>query len=950
MVGLAALLLPLLLAFNYWRMAQPPASLGAGDGDLLQTEALAQFERAIALAPSQVDGYRALSALYQDAGQLEDAIAVWEGAAAANPGQTWPLLELGKLYEGAGLAIQARATYYQAAAANPQDLAANRQLAQAAVHVAGEQAIREFLAQREPAVMAADANLTIVNQPMPNGWTFLGYHMTPGAGQTKLRHFWQAPALDVAPTQETQPWEQVAPGIWAGFIETSSLITDGDFEGEAAVTGPQGFPNDLYLASPATRQLRRVVRDQASTTVGALANDIENRNTSFVSNWHSIDPAKAYLVMADVYNVAGNPAVGWRWDGAIADTYKPLDRYGRELGVRDGWRQYAGLAAPPPGATGLQIWLLNTNTPGTAYFDNAAVLPIAPPAPLWPGGKDRATLQAEQWAAQLDAYHRFPGIVHDPAWLANMAEMGPLVRVDQTLSTGWTLQGYAAAESALTSGDSSPLFLFWKGALGEVPGDAVDGWQLLPDGRWLQFLPAARNEAPNAGFETGLAPWDVDLFLAPAETHQLTVTQRSGFTTTAAVLANTPAYSVTGAAGPNIPVASDSVYLHSGWMAGSTGRGYIGVVWQGNIDPTLAPFDDYVAGAQAPLEWHQFAGVYEPPAGASALRIQLLNYLGEGPTLFDDLVLVPVPAPRSAITVTAPAAASNAQNEMVALRYLREYEEDPGLTADESWLLGLASAGPALVLQQEMGEGWIFEGLSADHETLAAGAVGPVFYFWRGPEETVAGSLEDGWYSIGVGQWLQIANLTASLVPNGDLELPPADASSVGFPVDYLRGVVNPDLLQIDERNEMTTTVALLTTTAPTLTTGIASVPLPIKPGEWYVQSAWLRSRAGGSGVLGLSWIMAGADGGGDSASAQIAPDAIYTADDTQNTIWRQYAAVHTPPPTAEGVQVFAYNYLAPGAVAVDNMLLLPLLPPAPFLPAVGKMPAAGRLALAPQP
>jgi hypothetical protein len=46
-------------------------------------------------------------------------------------------------------------------------------------------------------------------------------------------------------------------------------------------------------------------------------------------------------------------------------------------------------------------------------------------------------------------------------------------------------------------------------------------------------------------------------------------------------------------------------------------------------------------------------------------------------------------------------------------------------------------------------------------------------------------------------------------------------------------------------------------------------------------------------------------------------------------------------------VQTFVYNYLAPGSVEVDDVLLLPVQPPAPLLPAVGGVPQnTERLAL----
>jgi hypothetical protein len=52
-----------------------------------------------------------------------------------------------------------------------------------------------------------------------------------------------------------------------------------------------------------------------------------------------------------------------------------------------------------------------------------------------------------------------------------------------------------------------------------------------------------------------------------------------------------------------------------------------------------------------------------------------------------------------------------------------------------------------------------------------------------------------------------------------------------------------------------------------------------------------------------------------------------------------QYAGLLTPAPGATGLQVLAYNYLAPGTVEVDDILLLPVLPPLDLSPAVGSVP-----------
>jgi hypothetical protein len=268
-----------------------------------------------------------------------------------------------------------------------------------------------------------------------------------------------------------------------------------------------------------------------------------------------------------------------------------------------------------------------------------------------------------------------------------------------------------------------------------------------------------------------------------------------------------------------------------------------------------------------------------------------------------------------------------------ARRYLAEYQDDPSMLQDEAWLASVSATGPALRLDQEVGDGWTFVGMTADEQALAGGAITTAFYFWRGPVDMTAGTGEDGWYSLDVGYWLQIEEGTASLIPNGNLELPAAEAATAEFPLDYLRGEPATDLLEISMRDGVTTTVALLANRVPTETTGIASASLPLDAERWYLHSAWLTSADGGNGVLGVSWTAA--EPQAEAEAARLA----YTAEGVQSSGWSRHARLHVPPAGSQDVQAFAYNFLAPGSVAVDDMLLLPLRPPAAFAPAVGMTP-----------
>ncbi len=312
--------------------------------------AIQQFEAAIKLEPANVEAYRYLSLAYRMAGQFDAAVGVWERAAEANPGQTWPLVELGKLYESVGLHTKARSTYIKASDTNPQDDAANRALVHATQGVAATQAIQAFMAERVADQTTENARLVLVNAPQANGWTFLGFHgdekaLADGAEGT-IWTFWQAPTVDVKPSIEPNTWFAVAPGIWGRPDAVRNLLSGGDFESSIIDNQPRAFPNDVYNASPLTRQVRRIEKDGAQTTVAALINDPVNRNTSFTSSGIPIKPNVAYLLSGDAYSAQGAPRIGWRWVGELPEDFTANDGYADVVNMRGGWQQYVGLAVP----------------------------------------------------------------------------------------------------------------------------------------------------------------------------------------------------------------------------------------------------------------------------------------------------------------------------------------------------------------------------------------------------------------------------------------------------------------------------------------------------------------------------------------------------------------------------------------------------------------------------
>jgi tetratricopeptide (TPR) repeat protein len=954
LIAVLAVCLPLLAAIGYYFQEHSVGPSGVASSSQAQ---FADLQRLIALEPNRAESYSTLAAAYQLLGQFEEAEAVWMQASAANPNQAWPLVELGRLYEGNGLRAKARATFARAATLEPDDPAANQALLRSTAAAATIQAVEDFRAQQvaAEAEQIPDGEFVLLNQALPNGWNYLGYITDDkpiAAGiERPIWSFWRAPTLDTKPSLAPETWIAAGPGLWANSQVVRNELQDGGFENPLPGNPAVDFPNDIYSAAPHTRQLRSIERDGLLTTAAALINDVQNRYTSLAGLWQPIDANNAYLVSAQVYNDGGNPQLGWRWGGALPAQFQGHEYYAAPSAGDDTWRRYAGLAGPPPGAASAQFWLLNTDTEGAAYFDDVSLTQIALPAPLYPDIPDARNEQVAHWMRLRQQLLLYPQITADSGWQNAMAANGPIVAIGQTLDNGWTLQGYSADETFLARGEPTPMVVYWHGPAGAIPGTLEDGWIDLYDGSWLQVLEDTTSIVGNGTFEDGLQGWEGDIFAAPTATRLAGVAQRGEFTTTVGILTPTVEYSSTSFLSPFLPIAPDMVYLQSGWLQGAQGRGYIGYLWQGPADASGQPLEGYIAGAQAPASWSRFTQAIQPPPDASEVQVRLLNYLGAGPVAFDDITLVPIPAPAPVVTGTAatqPAATQPAATQPAATQpaatigvaeqardLLAAYEADADVVRDEQWLAEVAAAGPALRLDQSLDEGWTLLGITADEAALAADETAKVFFFWRGPQGSAPGQAQDGWYSIDVGTWIHIADV-ASLLPNGDFELMPDEIETAGFPLDYESGEPAIGRLQLADRNGATTVILELNNAenadAATPTTGVTSSVLPVDPQLLYLQTGWLHTSSGGNGVLGVFW-------GGEALPVgdETADFVVYGA---QGDEWRQYARLLSPPDGAVSAQVTAYNLEAPGSVYLDDILLLPVVPPAALAPAVGASPS----------
>jgi len=945
----------------------PGGALGAPDS---VTAAAAELEQAVALEPQNVEAWRYLSMAYRLQGRLDAAEEVWQRAQRANPSQSWPLVELGRLYAETGRTLEAHDAYFRAVRLDPQDVAANESFERSAAALTGLQAMQEYMAGQ---AAGPGARTILVNQTLPNGWTYVGYaagdDLLRSEGGSTLWSFWRAPGPDIKPSLSPDLWQPTA-GLWVNASSTATLLPGGDFESAISGNLPAAFPGDLYSAAPGTRQLRRITRDGSETTAGALINDPANRSTSYVSRWLPVAPDTAYLVAADALGAAGNPAVGWRWDGDIAAEYGTREQYAQPDAFADGWQHYAGLAAPPPGAARLRVQLLNTATTGLALFDDAALLPVPLPAPLYPGAASAAEQRQAQWQALEAQLLRYPAVIGSPQWQAEMVQLGPLVSVQEEVQDDWTLLGYSTNEAQLARGDTTPLVLYWQGPAGAVPGALGGGWVDLQGGAWLQVLPAAASITAGGDFEEGFDPWPGDIFGAPAAARQLTVTVRSGYTTTVAALVNSATYTSSSLIAELQPITPDTIYLQAGWLRSQGGRGYIGRFWYGDLAPEEQG-DSYIVGGGENANWAHYAGVAVPPAGSAEVEVWLLNYESEGTAYFDDLILAPVPAPYASAgglilldtgslietgaltdtgTLTASATLTGAgtltdtgtlEPSPDQARLLNfQYQANGALVGDEGWLSQVAAAGPAYGIDQDVSPDWTLAGFTADEESLAGGATAPVFYFWRGPAAAVPGNAAGGWYSLDVGYWLQIDSSGQSLLPNGDLELPPDSSAAAAFPLDAQTGQPASDRVQRSERGGFVTTALVLAGDGSDGSDGsdagasdsgggdkgigVSSAGLPIDPARLYLLSGSLRVE-GGSGQLGVQW---------SSEGLGSAPVTRLVAFNVADTDWRQMAGLLTPPTGASAAAVIARNVQGGGKVLFDDLILLPVvLPAAPAPP-----------------
>jgi hypothetical protein len=248
-----------------------------------------------------------------------------------------------------------------------------------------------------------------------------------------------------------------------------------------------------------------------------------------------------------------------------------------------------------------------------------------------------------------------------------------------------------------------------------------------------------------------------------------------------------------------------------------------------------------------------------------------------------------------------------------------EANVSPATALEAAWLEQAARAEPDYPVGQELENGWTLLGYDTDEERLASGESSDLLLYWQGPDGSSAGSEVNGWYPAD-GRWLQVVEGGHNLLQAGAFELGLVDQSPTGFPLDIYHH--NPDpgtrLLVSDVRAGQNTTVALLDNTEVYSSTSLASVEIPVDPGQLYLQAGWIKSQ-GGNGYIGRRWS-------GDLEEGE--PTYSYVAAGVRGDSWRHYSGVAQPPAGTTHAQVWLLNFKAPGQVFFDDSVFVEVGPP----------------------
>ncbi|NOX62620.1 MAG: hypothetical protein GXP42_11850 [Chloroflexi bacterium] len=333
--------------------------------------AIAEFEKALDREPGLREAYAGLSKAYELKGDMRAVESVWRRALQTNPDQTWPYIGLAEFYSAQGMNSEARNALRQALAIEPvsvlQEWDADDLLAEAL-----------GVARVDPAAVVYG-----VGQMLRNGWMLLGYRTDEAklarGESAELILFWRAPS-NQHPDEEDGSWRAFDNDLWAQVLPSArSVIDNGDFEQGMIDGAPLGFSKSIYKEDPSVRQVRTMERNGELTQVGALANNEQNINASFVSNAFKVKQGQLYLQGGWIKAPQGNAFLGYRWIGSLPEGARAYAYVASKVQTEE-WRHVVGVAKPLPGSRAAEIWLLNFKSAAPVAFDDVFFVPIGQPA------------------------------------------------------------------------------------------------------------------------------------------------------------------------------------------------------------------------------------------------------------------------------------------------------------------------------------------------------------------------------------------------------------------------------------------------------------------------------------------------------------------------------------------------------------------------------------------
>ena len=222
----------------------------------------------------------------------------------------------------------------------------------------------------------------IVNKAAPeSNWILLGYSVDEDAlirGEASpLWVYWQGPPGETAGSH-ADGWFDLGDGLWVQITEeASNLLINGGFEVGISNEFPTGFPYALYRCEFNARKLAGSASGEDSENALLLDNASSCYNSGIASQAISVDEQTLYLQAGWVMSEAGNADLGRNWLGDLPT--KRNDSYAAYEVDSNRWQRYVGFAEPPPGAKQTEIWLINYESAGRAYFDNLILLALARP-------------------------------------------------------------------------------------------------------------------------------------------------------------------------------------------------------------------------------------------------------------------------------------------------------------------------------------------------------------------------------------------------------------------------------------------------------------------------------------------------------------------------------------------------------------------------------------------